>query len=182
MKLVKEVAFGRAIAKITVEKVVIEREEIPFVQMASREEEIRTKVEIVAPNRKVVTACTGAVATNDRDYYSSRFKNTDEEYITIVGEATTAGREVADNINETIKQMKEEITGEVEEDKEIEIAKRIVEQAEKEGIENLMTREKLKKWEESYNNIMNEGGEGYIPRKVTKEDYEKALKKLEGVN
>lgn len=36
MKLVKEVAFGRATAKITVEKVVIEREEIPFVQMARK--------------------------------------------------------------------------------------------------------------------------------------------------
>jgi len=181
MKLVKEVAFGRAIAKITVEKVVIEREEIPFVQMASREEEIRTKVEIIA-NGKVVTACTGAVATNDRDYYSSRFKNTDEEYITIVGEATTAGREVADNINGIIKKMKEEITGEIEEDKEIETAKSIVAQAEKEGIENLMTETDLKEWKNGYNNIMNEGGEGYLPYKVSKEDYEKALKKLEGVN
>ena len=41
-----------------------------------------------------------------------------------------------------------------------------------------MTEEECKEWAKNYNNIMNEGGEGYIPKIITKEDFKWALNKL----
>lgn len=63
-------------------------------------------------------------------------------------------------------------------EKEIRIAKEVV--AEVTDPEKLMTRDQIKKWRISYNNINNEGGEGYIPHQISKEEYEDAVKLLGG--
>lgn len=49
----------------------------------------------------------------------------------------------------------------------IEIAKRIVEETSRR--ENILTDKEEEAWRESYNNMMNEGGEGYVPQRITKE-------------
>lgn len=59
---------------------------------------------------------------------------------------------------------------------EIENAEDIVEKAQKQ--EKLMTEAEAKDWAEKYNNLYNEGGEGYIPTMITKELYEAALETL----
>jgi hypothetical protein len=40
----------------------------------------------------------------------------------------------------------------------------------------LMTAKEIAVWNRNYNNVMNEGGEGYIPEHVSKEMYEDAVK------
>ena len=83
----------------------------------------------------------------------------------------------------------EEVTAyenaEAEKDKqeEIEQAKRIVEAAKttrKNADGTLMTREQARAWQKRYNDINNEGGDGYIPSVVTQEQYDRA-KRILGV-
>lgn len=47
--------------------------------------------------------------------------------------------------------------------------------------QKLMTIEEYKAWARNYNNVMNEGGEGYIPDLPTKEAYEAAKKEIESL-
>ncbi len=61
---------------------------------------------------------------------------------------------------------------------EVETAQAIVSQAEKEGIDKLMTASEIKAWRKNYNDVVNEGGEGYIPNKISREAYQNALKIL----
>jgi len=62
----------------------------------------------------------------------------------------------------------------------MEAAKETIELAEKEiaVAGNLMTLKELKEWMVNYNNIMNEGGSGFIPRRISLEEYEEAKKYL----
>lgn len=59
----------------------------------------------------------------------------------------------------------------------IRAAKSIIAKAEKEIAMNgkLLTEKEVKLWQENLNNVVNEGGEGYIPDRVTAEAYEWAL-------
>lgn len=56
-------------------------------------------------------------------------------------------------------------------------AQRIVDEAAK-STEPLMTNEEYKAWRKQYNDIHNEGGEGYIPERITVEQLEYAKKVL----
>lgn len=56
-------------------------------------------------------------------------------------------------------------------------AQRIVDEAAK-STEPLMTNEEYKAWRKQYNDIHNEGGEGYIPERITVEQLEYAKKIL----
>lgn len=195
-ELVREVAFGRATARITVEMEETEKRVEGFEGIdLGTEVDTSVKIEIVAPNGKVATEDTVAVATEYNEVFAERFEQGGFDKngkITMVGKASTAGEEVATEINQTIKKMKaelaqefeikpnEQIEAEKEEAETIEIAKEIVKQAEKEGVEKLMTAEQIKKWRKRYNDIQNEGGEGYIPTRISQEQYKKALKILEG--
>lgn len=86
--------------------------------------------------------------------------------------------------NELIEEMHEDGVGEEEKttsqiekekaEKEIRIAKELV--AKVENTEKLMTEREKEDYLNKYNKIMNEGGEGYIPYIITKEQYESALK------
>ena len=57
-------------------------------------------------------------------------------------------------------------------------AEHIIAKAEKEikAHGKLMTAKEIRVWNENYNNVMNEGGEGYIPSHVSQEEYERAKK------
>jgi hypothetical protein len=59
-------------------------------------------------------------------------------------------------------------------------AKEVVEEAEKEmsGGKKLMTEAEIKDWNRNYNNILNEGGSGFIPSHTSSESYENAKKTL----
>ena len=190
-ELVKEVNFGRAVARITVTGYLKENMMDGWIK-TGEELIIYEKIEIVADG-KVVESSSYAKEIECNFLYENLFEkmglDKNKKY-SKVGEAITEGENVAKEINEAIKEMKEQITAEfgmktkeqieegIEKEEEIAEAKEIVKKAEKIGIENLMTKEEYKRWVKSYNNIMNEGGEGYIPQRVTKEDYKWAINKL----
>ena len=59
----------------------------------------------------------------------------------------------------------------------INAAKSIIAKAEQEIAKNgkLLTEKEVKLWQKNWNNVVNEGGEGYIPDRVTAEAYQWAL-------
>lgn len=65
--------------------------------------------------------------------------------------------------------------------KELEELDAIIAEAEKEMQygDLLKTREDVRKWKQNWNNINNEGGEGFIPNRISQEEYESALKRKE---
>ena len=80
-------------------------------------------------------------------------------------------------INAIITALKEDAKIEEEvEEVEIEEAKAIVEKAESQ--KEIPTFENARRMEKQHNNIHNEGGEGYVPHIIDKNEYEKALKLL----
>lgn len=88
-------------------------------------------------------------------------------------------------LNEVIEDGKSVEVEEMEESKEEETkeAKRkeaedIVEEAQETARNDdgtLMTKEQVKRWQKNYNDIYNEGREGYIPRVVSQEEYDYAV-------
>lgn len=183
MELVKEVAFGKAVARVTVNGILLNETFSQFVQngelIITKKIEIIHNGEVVGKDRYVYPMEYNIIY--DRTY---ELKGLDPQktYSTVTGVAICEGRETADSINQLIEEMEEEITihfrGNVEENKEVNVvenAREIVEAAEKQGVEKLMTKEEIVKWRKNYNNIANEGGEGYIPQLISKEQYEHAL-------
>ena len=62
---------------------------------------------------------------------------------------------------------------------QIEIAREIIEEAmttRKNRDGSLMTIAQAKEWKLNYNNVQNEGGEGFVPNIITKEAYDRALR------
>lgn len=187
--LVKEVPFGKAIARIKVRMWEYEREEIPFVQVGRTEVKEVVKVEIVFGG-EVKEVGTGAIGVQYDSYYERFYEqeglDVDKKY-TRVGNAYTEGWEVAEKVRREIRNMKEELAKEFgvetkekkKERKEYERAKAIIRRVEEVGEERLKTRVELEQWKKVYNNVVNEGGEGYIPYKISKEEYEWAKKKVE---
>lgn len=154
----KVIGFGAATAEIIVWPEVVNKH---FDGMKIGEEvRANSKVVIIAPSGQAVTESV------DASYIGST---------TYVGDASTQGSETGKRISALIKEMKEDVLNTTEEKaNKMDVAKEIVEQAEKQGIENLMTEKEVKEWYVSYNELANEGGEGYIPHKVSKEEYELA--------
>ncbi len=66
-----------------------------------------------------------------------------------------------------------------EEKQEIKKAEKIMKEVEKIGEENLKSYKEEKTWRRNYNNINNEGGEGFVPQRATKESYEWAKEIME---
>ena len=65
---------------------------------------------------------------------------------------------------------------------EVEHAKKVIEKAEstvKNEDGSLMTRQEKRSYLKKYNDFYNEGGEGYLPEVITKEDVEDAKKILD---
>lgn len=187
--LVKEIPFGKGIARIAVtastQSVYLDGDYI-------RDEVIlMAKVEVIKDGR-VVDEADFADAIEYNDIYCTLYDRAklDETktYSRIGRTCYTEGRETADAINAAIEEMKSELAAEFGTKTETEIAKEetieeanaVVALAESEGIDKLMTSAELAVWRNHYNDLHNEGGEGYIPTKISRERYERALSVLGG--
>lgn len=190
--LTKEIPFGKVIARVTVNAWIENTNLDGFV--TGSEILTSSKVEIVV-NGKV--AESGHFATvigfhkGTESFYAKAKLDTTKKYTRVGDKAITLGEESGKAINKAIADMKEElendfqvksnetIKAEKEEIEEIALAKEVVELAEKEGIENLMSAADIKVWRKKYNDLNNEGGEGYIPTRISKEEYERCKNLLE---
>lgn len=105
--------------------------------------------------------------------------NGKQSQVTLTGVA--AEQLIKDAVNELIEQAQAElnITPSQEKEEEIQEAQAIV--ASVKNPEELMTEAEKKEYLKNYNDLMNEGGEGYLPRIITKELYAKAQAKLKEV-
>jgi len=84
---------------------------------------------------------------------------------TIIAETKIAGTELEAAAKVAEEKAKEEV-------KEIESAKATI--AEAESQKDIPTESEYRAWRRNWNNIHNEGGEGFIPTRITSEQYEYA--------
>jgi hypothetical protein len=182
---VREIKFGKAIARVKVtgwmEAVTLDGQ-----ATGSQRVNVSKKVEIVA-NGKVVEYGYHADIIEYNDLSRTLFERAKldktKKYSRVSDKAITLGAEAAVEINAAIEEMTAEVEIELQGkseaqkqlEQEIEEAKAIVEAAEKEGINNLLTAAQLDEWRKRYNDLWNEGGEGYIPPRVSREQYEQAV-------
>jgi len=189
-ELVREVAFGKAIARITVEGSYINQvaDGIEY----GKEMFIQSEVAIIKDGEVIETSRWSAEIMDFKGYKNFYERNNLDKDLLLskVGKCQAMGKEAAEEINAAIKEMREEIAiafneqtdaektaikRAAEQNEKIEYYEGVIASAKKEGVEKLMTREELKKWIKEYNDGMNEGGDGYIPIRVSKESYEEAL-------
>jgi hypothetical protein len=177
--LTREVKFGKGKAVITV------KFENPTVNLdgdyvESHKVEKMTDIKIMSGSKVVATASHADLIQDNivyKKYMEQHGMDLNKKY-TRVGKMITEGAEVHENITQAIVEMEAELSQEfevqTEQEKEIEEAQEIIESAEKEGVEKLRTESEIRNWRKAYNNIHNEGGEGYIPTKISKERYQRA--------
>ncbi|MDK8182137.1 hypothetical protein [Paenibacillus sp. UMB4589-SE434] len=177
----KEIPFGKSVAKLTVSM---------FTENSFTGRVITCKkIEIVAHGKVVEKGTYAKILSFDQytDTFYQRAKLDETKQYTLVGNrAITEGDAAGIAITAALSEMEEELAKEFDIETEatknkraeIEKANSIFQQAEKEGITNLMSAAELKIWRENYNNIVNEGGEGYIPHRVSKESYARAIEVL----
>lgn len=180
-KMTKEVPFGKAIARVTV-SASNESLKADGVEVGCTKVNVSTTVEIIMDG-KVVESGPFAVALEYNNVNAATYKraklDTAKKYSKVGDRAIAHGAEAAAEINAAIEEMKSalevELQGESEAQKseknEIIRAESIVAAAELVGAENLMTEVEMADWRIGYNNLYNEGAEGYIPDKVSREDY-----------
>lgn len=184
--LVKEVVFGKGIARIT--STMFQTEiSLDGWKTGSFETHHTEKIEIVV-NGKVVASGKVSILNYNDNYriYNAANLDTTKKYTKVGDKAITEGDEAGKEIIKYLEEMEIELAREfgikTEKEKEQEAdrkeAQSIIAAAEKEGIDKLMTAAEIKKWRARYNNIHNEGGEGYIPRKTSREAYNWALSVL----
>ena len=187
-KMVKEVPFGSAIARIEVSAFAQEVSLDGIV--TSQKVTMTSTVTVIKDGRVLDTNSFAKAVRNDQIgscWYEKLPLDPSKTYTQVGRKAWTEGAEVAESINATIEALKSELAGEFETKTEAEVAKEevveeakgVVAQAEVEGVENLLSASELKVWRTAYNNLHNEGGEGYIPTRVSRERYEKALSTLQ---
>jgi len=181
----KEVKFGKAIARVTV---TMFAENVYLDGQVTSEKVITTnKVEITVDGKVLETGYAKVLEYNilTDTLYIKRGLDIQKKY-TSVGNAITHGEKPGLEIKNAIEEMEKELAAEFEVKTEKEVAKEeaiveaqsIVEQAKKEGIENLKSATEIKNWRKKYNVVNNEGGEGYVPIKVSEEQYSRAIKIL----
>jgi len=183
----KEVNFGKAIARVTVTAFV---ENVYLDGQVTGEKIITTdKVEIVAGGNVVEKGNANILEYNilTDTIYEKNNLNTSKKYTKVGGKAITQGEETGIEIKNVIEEMKKELADEFEvktekeikEEEVIKEAQKVVELAKQEGIENLKSATEIKNWRKKYIAVNNEGGEGYVPIKVSKEQYQQATKVLQ---
>ena len=184
--LVKEIPFGKAIAKITVSR---------FTEMGVflNENIVETaKVEIVVDNKIIETAPFAKIMEYNfltDSFFKQHNLNINKKYTKVGDKAIIEGEEIGLAIKNAIDELRAELSKPLnvetevthQAQDEIVTAQAIVSQAKKESIDKLLTEIEIKAWRKNYNNVVNEGGEGYIPSRISKKAYQKALKILENV-
>ena len=192
-ELIREVAFGKSVATIKVEGSYINQ----TADGVEYGKELYIKSEItITKNGEVIESAWGLAETMDYAGYKSFFERNSldkDVVLSKVGKCQAIGKEYAEAINAAIMEMREEIAiafneqtdaeksaikKAAEQAEKIECAQGVVAGAEKEGVENLLTRAELEVWKKEYNDGMNEGGEGYIPNRISKEAYQSAVETL----
>lgn len=182
-ELFKEIPFGKAIARIEVKGSTI-KNDLDGWKTGTQTLLTISEVKIIKEGKVVARA--SFAKTHEYNFLSERMYeqaglDKNKSYST-VDRMIAEGAEVGKAINAAIAEMKAEIEiefqGESEAEKaekeETEIAQETVRLAEQEGIANLLSAAELRVWRRSYNALYNEGGEGYIPTRISKEEYERA--------
>lgn len=183
--LIKELPFGKGAARITV-TAFEEKKYSDGIDLGFTEVVMTQSVEIVADG-KVVVKAHHADAMEYNSFYEESYKRSKLDFrknYSRVDRAITEGDETAKAINQAFEDMKVELAREfgvktekeLRVEEEIEEAKAIVKAAEG---KKLMTAAEIKKWRKQYNDTYNEGGEGYIPPKISQEQFEWAKETLE---
>jgi len=174
--LVKEIAFGKATAIITVKSF----EEVT--EMNQINTITTTDVKVIKDGKVLDSGFFAKISNYDSNpKWFDKMGLKKDQLISRVGEkAITLGAEAGRAINEMIEEMKAELNNdqtqeEIKKEETVKENQAIINQAKKEGISNLMANEELKSWRIRYNDLHNEGEEGYIPTKISKEQYEKAV-------
>ena len=187
-KLVKEVPFGGAIARIEVSAFT---QDVSLDGIVTSQKVTMTSTVTVIKEGRVLDASSFAKAVRNDEIGSCWYKklplDPNKTYTQVGRKAWTEGAEVAEEINATIETLKSELArefdtkteAEVANEEAVEEANAVIAQAQVEGVENLLPAAELKAWRTAYNNLHNEGGEGYIPTRISRERYEKALATLE---
>lgn len=188
LKKAKEVPFGRAVAKITV-TMLEEKKYLDGIATGNVEVITTQTIQIILNGKKIEEDTHAKVLEfnqlTDKIYRTNKLDVT-KNYSKVGNKAMTLGEEAANAINLAIEEMIAELTKEIvtvtekEQQDAIDNAKAVIEAAENEGIEKLMTDKQLVVWKKSYNNVVNEGYEGFIPIRISKEQYQKALQVLGG--
>jgi len=194
-ELVREVKFGKAIARVTVESFT-DAKLWDGIDMGTVEVITTEKIEIVV-NGEIVASGNGADVSVMRynnltdTFFEKAGFDPKEVYTVIKGIGSTKGEKSGNEINAAIKEMKEELATEfgvktpekIKEEKKVEVeqskAQEIVRLATKQGIENLKTDKEIKIYKENYKMVVNEGGEGFLPELISVEHYRRALKALQ---
>jgi len=192
-ELVKEIPFGSkgAIAQIKVRG---------WMEGVSLDGDVVRQKLSTSSNVTVISAVGKTLGENshaqtvvwtaqDHSVHDAAHLDPSKEY-SRVDRTLVEGAESAKAVNETIEALRQELSAEfgqeTDEQKaekqavenEIKEATAIVAQAEKQGVDTLITTAEVKAWRKRYNDLHNEGGEGYIPSKVSREQYEWALSVL----
>jgi len=139
--------------------------------------EIENKIEKISA--ELIATLDGKIIDTCRDVNFWEVITTPNGYkkirgISTIGMTEEQGKLVTAFLNQAIESMKSEdnITNE----KEIKNAKYIIEKAEAQS--DIFTEKETIIYLKNYNNLYNEGGEGYLPTLITKEQYELAKSKL----
>ncbi|ELK39917.1 hypothetical protein D478_21593 [Brevibacillus agri BAB-2500] len=183
--LVKEVPFGKGIARITVSMWSTPKysDGIPL----GCDEVHSSSLVVVLMDGKVVSRGFFAEVLEYNfitdTYFHKLNLDPTSKYSRVGDKALTPGAETGEMITSLIKEMKAELAKEfnveTEEEKqrkeEVEYAQGVIALAEKQGVDTLPNSDEVKAWRKRYNDLYNEGGEGYIPVKVSKEQYQWAL-------
>lgn len=186
--LSRETKFGKvkAIVEVTYFNPMVDLDGHRF---ESKRVEKKVVIKIIA-NGKVVEESDSVRVLQDNpsthDMMVASKLDLNKKYTRVSNKAITEGEEAYNNIKKAISDMEIELSVEFEgntneEQEEIETAeaaREVVAQAKKEGIENLMTSVEVKNWRYKYNAVNNEGEEGYIPVRISKEQYKKSLNVL----
>lgn len=187
--LVKEIEFGNAIAAITVSSFT-QKINLDGIETGNVEVITTSEVRVMKDGKVIETASFARVSgyqANPR-WFDEMGLGQDQQISRVGKNAITLGAEAGRAVNAAIEEMKAELTQEfgfkteqqIEKEDEIEEVNAIIEQAQKEGVANLMTDAELKEWRVRYNNLHNEGGEGYIPLRISQEQYQRAIQILKG--
>jgi len=194
-ELVKEINFGKAIARVTVESFT-DAKLWDGIDMGTVEVITTEKIEIVV-NGEIVASGNGADVSVMRynnltdTFFEKAGFDPKEVYTVIKGIGSTKGEKPGNEIIAAIKEMKEELANEfgvktpekMKEEKKVKVeqskAQEIVRLATKQGIENLKTDNEVKIYKENYKTVVNEGGEGFVPELISVEQYQRALKALQ---
>ena len=177
MKIKREINFTEKNAKVVIE----------WEYRKSQEETVLDGQRTNVYNVTEYNDFTIGLYVNDKKVADNTwFRYNQQNNHILIGGATIGTPEMVAAIVEVYEEMKAIVETEKakapktqEEKEEIKKAEQIIAEVERVGEENLLTDKEESVWIKQYNDIHNEGEQGYIPQRATKESYARAIKILE---